>query len=60
MFLVEAGSSTASAAGGSEDPRQIRAYDEYCRTCLDPFLAAGTKLGGGAATAVCYARRIST
>jgi hypothetical protein len=36
----------AGTGGGAEDPRSIRAYDEYCRMYLDPFVNAAKALGG--------------
>lgn len=43
------GSASGSGAGAAEEPRSVRAFDEYCRTNLDPFVAACEKLGGDAA-----------
>ena len=51
------GLSVGSLSAGSGDksiteiPRSIKAYDSYCTTYLDPFVAACTKLGGDAVIA---------
>ncbi len=38
-----------AASGASSDvPRSIKAFDSYCTSQLDPFVAAATKLGGDA------------
>ena len=42
------GASGGGASGGL--PRSIKGYDEYTASKLDPFVAAGIKLGGDAAT----------
>lgn len=50
--LGTSGAGAGAAAGGAgsgDEPRSIRAYDEYCRTYLNPFLEAGKALGGDAA-----------
>lgn len=57
LGLSGAGARPGAAAGAAEDPRAIRAYDEYCRTYLDPFVAAGNALGGDAATAASLIQR---
>ena len=35
----------AAAASDEEDARQVKAFDAYCRECLDPFLASCEALG---------------
>lgn len=39
----------AGGAGSGDEPRSIRAYDEYQRMYLEPFVQAGQALGGDAA-----------
>eukprot|EP01031_Cornospumella_fuschlensis_P014724 gene14724-17993_t len=48
---IAGASSAGSSSGGSgaaEAPAAIRAFDAYCASHLQPFVAACNKLGGGA------------
>lgn len=49
---LSAGSlSSANDKTTADIPRSIKAYDSYCSTYLDPFVASCNKLGGDAAVA---------
>lgn len=45
---VSGGPSSGGSGGSADLPRSIRAYDEYSREKLDPFVDACNKLGGDA------------
>lgn len=42
----------AAASAAADVPEFVSAFDEYCTTCLVPFVAACDTLGGGAAAGV--------
>lgn len=44
-----ASTTTNSSNTGTELPRSIKAFDSYCLSFLEPFVAAADKLGGDAA-----------
>lgn len=44
--------SMPAAEAPADVPEFVGAFDEYCTKCLDPFVAACEKLGGGAAAGV--------
>jgi adenylyl cyclase-associated protein len=47
MGVTVSSNDSSTGTGAGEDlPRQIKAFDDYCLRCLDPFVSACTKLGG--------------
>lgn len=55
LSLIEQHLGISGASSGSGDgpvdPPSIRAFDAYCQSTLDPFVAASKKLGGDAEAA---------
>lgn len=43
---------SASGGDGGDVPESVSSFDEYCASCLDPFVSACETLGGGAAAGV--------
>jgi hypothetical protein len=48
LQLSPASSSSSASSDAPSDPPAIRAFDDYCTTFLNPFVAACDKLGGDA------------